>query len=530
MPLLVTSVPNLVQGISQQPDNLRYPGQSDEQVNAWSTIVEGLVKRPNTEFVDTIAPADDTDLFTHFVKRDEDNKYVVTVGDNSGPEVKVTNLETGADIPVSTTSIATSYLSGITTPRTDLTALTVADYTFLVNKNKQILRNTDADLKSKDIRNAEGKYEALVFVKLGDYEKAYSIYLDGKLVPLTPSLQGTTGHDYHDYTNTAHLNSRLQPATYISGPSTSGTGAGSFADTEYIARDLKDCLNDYVVGDTTVSGGVLTVGSGSGFIDSGRTVSGAYAIDSEYEYELEQYDIDHTLPGAVQIGFGAKGTVVFKNGQVQSSELTHSGSGYDNALATATPATVKVIIKQTSKYWSYVLAKKNEVTTIDYTTSGYTMPTVSSLSFATSDLTVEREGAVIKITSPVDFSIRTEDGLANQGLGVAYKEVNSIVDLPSRCFNDFRIKVRGDADIDQDDYYVQFETKDKENYGEGSWVEIVGWTSETRAAATLEGIDTTLDSETMPITLVPSLSASGTITKFFLQAQNELEVCFSMSV
>ena len=99
MPLLVTSVPNLVQGISQQPDNLRYPGQSDEQVNAWSTIVEGLVKRPNTEFVDVIDPVDDTDLFTHFVKRDEDNKYVVTVGDNLGtPEVKATNLETGASI------------------------------------------------------------------------------------------------------------------------------------------------------------------------------------------------------------------------------------------------------------------------------------------------------------------------------------------------------------------------------------------------------------------------------------------------
>ena len=51
MPLLHTSIPNLAQGVSQQPDNLRYPGQCDEQINAWSTVVEGLVKRPNSRFL-----------------------------------------------------------------------------------------------------------------------------------------------------------------------------------------------------------------------------------------------------------------------------------------------------------------------------------------------------------------------------------------------------------------------------------------------------------------------------------------------
>ena len=50
MPLLVNSVPNLAQGVSQQPDNLRVPGQWDEQINAWATVVEGVVKRPPTEY------------------------------------------------------------------------------------------------------------------------------------------------------------------------------------------------------------------------------------------------------------------------------------------------------------------------------------------------------------------------------------------------------------------------------------------------------------------------------------------------
>ena len=502
MPLLVTSVPNLVQGISQQPDNLRYPGQSDEQVNAWSTIVEGLVKRPNTEFVDVIDPVDDTDLFTHFVKRDEDNKYVVTVGDNRGPEVKVTNLETGNDIPVSTTPIATSYLSGITTPRTDLTALTVADYTFLVNKNKQVLRNTDADLKSKDVRNDEGKYEALVFVKLGDYEKAYSIYLDGKLIPPDTALD-----NHHEYVHVIDA----QPSTYISGPS-SGTHAGKHADTEFIARDLAQCL------DTYFSAGVPGIASagltgGSGFEDSGRVGVPFPLTEVAYEFFLEQDDLSGNL-----IGTGAKGTVVFKNGSVQSSELTHKGSGYDSAIYATDNTTLRLIIRKYDHLWSW--NRIAATITTDITTN---LPTAAVTFTPTgSNITIEREGAVIKLTSDDDFSIRTEDGLANQGLGVAYKEVNSIVDLPSRCFNRFRVKVRGDADTDQDDYYVEFQTKDKEDYGEGSWVEIAGWTEDVRSAKLIEGIDTTLDVTTMPITLVPELDTNGNVSKFFAQSPQEL--------
>ena len=493
MPLLVTSVPNLVQGISQQPDNLRYPGQSDEQVNAWSTIVEGLVKRPNTEFVDVIDPVDDTDLFTHFVKRDEDNKYVVTVGDNSGPEVKVTNLETGADIPVSTTSIATSYLSGITTPRTDLTALTVADYTFLVNKNKQVLKSTDADLKSKDVRNDEGKYEALVFVKLGDYEKTYNIFIDGIAVPF-----GGTGLATNKTPPAGH--------TYESGSSSSGT----HADTEVIAEDLEIVLKAYYsAGVSGIASATLT--GGSGFEDSGKFGVPYPTTEVTYEFFLEQDDLSGNL-----IGSGAKGTVIFKNGSVQSSTLTHKGSGYDSAIYASDPNTLRLIKRKHNHLYQW--GRISASITTDITTN---LPT-PTVTFGATGVTVERRGAVLKLISDNDLSIRTEDGLANQGLGVAYKEVDSIVDLPQRCFNRFRVKVRGDADTDQDDYYVEFQTKEKEDYGEGSWVETVGWSEDVRSSKLIEGIGTTLDVTTMPITLVPELDTNGNVSKFFAQSPQEL--------
>ena len=518
MPLLVNSVPNLAQGVSQQPDNLRYPGQCDEQINAWATVVEGLVKRPHTSYIKNVDSSQPSNLFTHFVKRDETNQYVINV--SVGGSVSAINLSLGTSIPVATTSIAQSYLSGITNPAQELRALTVADYTFLVNKSKQIEISNSPDLKSKTIVNDEGKYEALVFVKLGDYEKRYDIYLDGKVIesshsslPHIPSSSFVAGHTYESATSSA----------------------GEHADTEYIADHLEQILKTYLTSDKRISEALLTspVGATPWEYDSGRTELPAYKegyVNVEYEFSIDQYDSYDSVTQTYgdQIGFGAKGTVVFKNGRVSSSKLTHHGTGYDNGLA---DDTLKLTITRHLVFYHYqwpARARNKGISYTEsykntYTTSGAhgTMPTFTN-SFLATNYTVTREGAVIKIEGDQDFTIRTEDGLANQGLGVAYKEVDSIVDLPKSCFNKFRVKVRGDADINQDDYYVRFETKDKEDYGEGSWVETVGWGTDIRAAAELEGIDTTLNNKTMPVTIVPKFNGDGSVNKFIVQTPNEL--------
>ena len=76
MTLLVNSVPNLAQGVSQQHDNLRYPGQCDEQINAWATVVEGLLKRPNTRHTSKLFTSKvSNDAFVHFINRDDNNQF-----------------------------------------------------------------------------------------------------------------------------------------------------------------------------------------------------------------------------------------------------------------------------------------------------------------------------------------------------------------------------------------------------------------------------------------------------------------------
>ena len=480
MPLLVTSVPNLAQGVSQQPDNLRYPGQCDEQINAWSTVVEGLVKRPNTRWVNEFnssAVSDSDKLFTHFVKRDEQNKYCVQV---SLGGVGVIDLDTGSNITVETTSIAQRYLSlggsastAVTNPLKDLRALTVADYTFLVNKNMVVEKNANK-------LSAVPDKEALISVKLGDYEKAYSVYINDKLVPLASTISTNP----HSYTHHSH-----QPATYISGPS-SGTGAGKYADTEYIAKDLYECITEEfgTTANTTGISAVNITNGGSGWLVPTNREA-VRANDIKLFFSVSQ-----TVGGVVNTSANGTATINL-NGEVVSTSMIHNGSHYNSDQATY-PITVSFI-----PLWSKNIATWIKAIAGEFQTPVNPTYTVSTQTFDA--FTIEREGSVIKVRpGNRDFRIRVEDGLANQALGLAYKEVDSIVDLPKSCFNNFTIKIKGDADIDQDDYYVRFKVKDGSNFGEGSWIETVGWKKDESETEVLESIETNLEYRTMPLTLV----------------------------
>ena len=323
MPLLTTSVPNLVQGVSQQPDNLRYPGQAEEQVNAYSSVVDGLGKRPNTNHVkDLFSSPVATDSLVHFVDRDTDNQHVMVFANNGGTAaVSIFNVSLGASINVSISTDAQTYLNSATTPLKDLRALTVADYTFVANKQTTVSLGASV---STALAN-----EAIVFVKQGDSAAVYNVTISGTKVPDTY----TTNHN-----------------------------------SESIASNL-------------------------------------------------------------------------------AAQITAAG--------------------------------------------------ISGVSSATAN------GSVIKIVMSSDLPITVSDSLSNTGLGLVYKEVSAITDLPIKCYNGFRVKVKGDVELVQDDYYVKFATKDSAAFGEGTWVEDIGY-----------GVKTTLNDATMPIQIVPTFNASGETTLY----------------
>ena len=71
------TIKNLIQGVSQQPDVLRKPEQLEEQVNCVSSEVKGIIRRPSTNFIDTVTYTTTNPYFIHTIDRDEDERYAI---------------------------------------------------------------------------------------------------------------------------------------------------------------------------------------------------------------------------------------------------------------------------------------------------------------------------------------------------------------------------------------------------------------------------------------------------------------------
>ncbi len=198
MPLINTAVPNLIQGVSQQPDATRFAGQCEEQENALSSVADGLKKRPNTRHIARLlTSAIDANSFVHFINRSDTEKYVVI---HDGTKLQAWNMVTGnessiqvgdniykasftsSEITAHNANNTTTYVASSYTPpadtylntsnaRENLKGVTVADNTFLLNTTITVEEdNTDkSDPVNKD---------AFVFVKQGDYAKNYVIIFD----------------------------------------------------------------------------------------------------------------------------------------------------------------------------------------------------------------------------------------------------------------------------------------------------------------------------------------------------------------
>lgn len=131
------SIPSLYNGVSQQPASIRLPSQCELQENAYPSLVDGLKKRPSTEQLAKLDSTVDSNRFVHFINRDLVERYTVILTEN---DLKVYTLD-GEERTV-TFSADKSYLE-CDDPNEQMELVTVADYTFIVNKTVTTQMSTD---------------------------------------------------------------------------------------------------------------------------------------------------------------------------------------------------------------------------------------------------------------------------------------------------------------------------------------------------------------------------------------------------
>lgn len=187
------TIKNLVSGISQQSPIQRYAEQLETQVNGLSTEANGLQKRPPTIFVKKLGSALGADVkpLVHFINRDENEKYFVYFYNG---EIKVYDIK-GNEHSVSYENDK-DYLA-VSNPRDELAVITVADYTFITNKNKVVKMRSD---RSVNVFATQG---TLISVKSGQYGRNYAIYdSNNNLLGSYTTLNGENASDVQSITTT----------------------------------------------------------------------------------------------------------------------------------------------------------------------------------------------------------------------------------------------------------------------------------------------------------------------------------------
>lgn len=203
-------VPNLISGVSQQADSMKFPSQAVEQINADSNIVGGLTKRPPTNHVSRIVTGVAGNTLAHAIDRDVDNQFLA-IFRNNAVQVFDTN---GNQKAVNYVGAAIDYLA-TTTPQDDLKAISIADYTFVLNKTK-----IPAMLSATTTAQPN---EGLIVIKQGGYAVKYSIWVDGIEYWFISDTSSGTSHE-HNINTTNIVRGLVLGATTAAVGGSSGVG------------------------------------------------------------------------------------------------------------------------------------------------------------------------------------------------------------------------------------------------------------------------------------------------------------------
>tara|TARA_R100000152_G_scaffold20392_1_gene13984 strand:- start:901 stop:3564 length:2664 start_codon:yes stop_codon:yes gene_type:complete len=276
MPLISSTIPNLINGVSQQPPALRLASQAEAVINCMASPVEGLKKRPPLEHIGKLftGSAGTNRPFTTIVDRDGTIQYLVFIQDG---DIKVFGLD-GSTKTVNKPN-GTGYLdiSNSADPSDKFRVASVADYTFIANREKTVttyfqdgvtysqsgttvtVTSTDhglttsdrisIDITSGDASGDDGKYDvASVSTNSFTYTSSTSRSTSGNAAynVMTPTF-GTESMVFikaADYSTTYRIKIKNAAGTSTLADVSYGTAAvgGTLPDTLTIATNLRNSL------------------------------------------------------------------------------------------------------------------------------------------------------------------------------------------------------------------------------------------------------------------------------------------------
>ena len=452
------TIPSYHAGISQQPDELKTPGQVVEAKNVYPDVVQGLMKRPGSKLIASLSDNGNAALnsevrgrWFHYY-RDEAEQYIGQV--HRDGDFNVWRCSDGqamtVNFDVGTSTALANYLTH--TDDHDIQALTLNDYTYFVNRTKTTgMTGVTAPAKVK---------EAYIELKQIKYAAQYGLefFSNNDTKTLTTATRLEVSYNTHS--------SGSSKAVYTGGTCDSiGTQIFGPAETNETGKTnlyFRITAN----GQPTTSGG------------SNASYVGRYNITTDLLYggegwaKNDQLQVDmtkseHTTEYTITVTESSSSTVKANLALIRPTPTPFDGK---------TVVTADGILGELS---AAILDPANS--DVDSGSTGFEVTQIGT-------------GLYVKRTDNLAFNISTP---SPELMNVMTDSVQIASDLPSQCKHGYVLKV-SNSDANEDDYYVKFVGNNNAD-GQGVWEECPE-----------PGRKIDIDDATMPVQMVRE--ADGTFT------------------
>ena len=459
MASLTQTIPSFTGGISEQPDQLKYPGQVKNVVNAIPDITKGLYKRPGAKRVgtDPLPNVATGGSWFHYHRDEEEGSYIGQVaadgtlkmwkasGDNPGAEQTIV-YGTGGETAIK------NYLA--TSNSENIQFLTINDTTFvssrdatnantLVGKSGTTPNNPDNHFAFVEITRTENGRQYGMNIYNNDTETSFTRATRIQILSDTLDESGGTGQ-----------------CRGIGIQTFSCTAASSYTGTN------TELVTD--VNNNTVTSGKenlifkLDIRGQQGNIGADGDSPDDFACAYSRQAIL--------LHGGEGWAFGDQVTVTMDQAKGRTVTGSSSSGTGGNSGKGESPATyiIEVMEHETITVKANLKLLRPSPTPFDADTAVSSDTVLGGiLADLPSGITGKIIGNGIYMSSATSFNVEIVEDDLMRSMGEA---VNDVSLLPKQCKHGYIVKVSNSRQSDEDDYYLRFEgLNDKD--GTGSWVE-----------------------------------------------------------
>ena len=502
MSTITQTISSYIGGISQQPDELKFPGQLKDAVNVLPDVTQGLLKRPGGRLIASLSDNGTSALnstsngrwFSYY--RDEAEQYIGQITRTG--DVNIWRCSDGAPQTVNfdsgTASALASYLTHST--QEDIQTLTLNDFTYVTNRTKTVAM-------SSTVKTARPP-ECYVDMQRLEYARQYSLNLFDNTNKTTTytATRITVKRDYDSSNACNSSNLKLSEGNlptggyycknvngdqqgwdsyYMQDPFCPNVATRIFAITHGGSGDPTDANATNHTYSVSANGGSASDRKNLYFriTTTGQSVPQGGNI-SNPDYNCRYTTTHDLLYGGEGWRTGDIVYVWMKNARYKITVSSHSTTQIQCNLAKVRPQPTPFDNQETvtaeqilGDIESGIIADGNF--------------TDANIQLIGTGLYITRSSGAFNATTPV-----------KDLLTVIGSTIQDIQDLPRQCKHGYIVKVSNSESTDQDDYYVEFKGNNDKD-GDGVWEECAA-----------PGRNIEFDKATMPIQI--KREANGTFT------------------